>query len=340
LLTHTKYKARLGYYLVLTIITLSISITMTLLAISNQHTNQTPPPLVVSQQLLIPSKTWDWTEAQTGFLPKTMINFVDTLPASCAQTANFNFSSNRLFENYSILLDLVDDSFQPRAALVAAKKSIQRPSFSPVSDNDAPLGWAKTLDGGGIIRWTPSYNISIWPEKWLTEVKSQGGNPQTIRIPIVSNTQKSLQLTTENSVSKKVSLINKNNYLEIKALAWNRVKVTPGNWFNSGLVQLLKNHQGGFSGGYNRDSLFGTKGLLNCRITEILVAYKPQMTLLGDSEFVQQHEADLMSAQKISLGSINFSNVKKKQLNGKKSLYTLSSPSENAIIIAVNVLPI
>lgn len=332
-------KPEQDYYLILISLILVLCIVMALLSINNKTDGGLT--LLVQEQLLIPSKTWNWEEQITGFLPLNMVNFVDTLPFSCRNLGSFNFSSNRLFDNYRLLLDLLDSSFQPQVQLLAAKKLVQKPHSNPV-DSVIPPGWAKVKDGAGIVRWTPSYSISAWPKEWLAEVKTMRGNAQTIRIPLASKTPLPLILFDQNNKQKSVPLANQGNYLEIIAQAWNRIKITPGTWFNSGLIKLIKHHQGSFKGGYDFDALFGSQGLINCRISELLVAYQPKVELIANKSFVLNHDKEVMQATQIRFGQIDFSKASKQPINDNEShyLYTLSVDSEEAIIIAVNVAPI
>lgn len=330
---------QLIHYIILVIITLTILVIMAHLSIKYTADNKSIP--VLQEQILVPNKAWGWNISGSGTLPRNMVNFCDTLPQSCQGAENFYFRSERLFDSYTLLLDLLDNSFVPQELLIEAKRMTQRPAYSPTSDNIAPLGWAKINDGAEIIRWTPTYSISTWPKQWLATI-TEGSNPQTIRFPIPTNTPLTLHFIASNSEYSSLPLAHRKNYLEISAKAWGRIKVTPGAWFNSSLLALIKEQKPSLKGGYNLDTFFGPQGLLNCRISELLVAYQPSTQLSASKDFVQSNDNQLTHGSQFRLGPVKFTNASKQKTttNSDQSTYTLSSESEQAIIVAVNVAPI
>ncbi|MEJ2765999.1 hypothetical protein VV869_18760 [Photobacterium sp. MCCC 1A19761] len=300
------------------------------------HENQsTDPVLTIQGQVLIPSKTWSWEQTTTGTLPLSMVNFSDTLPASCS-SGTFAFGTERLFNSYSLLLNLIDEnSFHPKQLLLNARQKITPPTQSPANDGDAPQGWAKTKDGSGILRWTPAYSVSLWSDEWVAQI-TKGSNPQTIRIPI----QSPISLKIGHTNPLELPLHTESDYLEISAQAWNRIKITPGSWFDSSLLTFIKQNKPGLQGGASLDAILGANGLLHCRVSELIVAYQPTVELAALGSVKASIEHAVTTSDALTIGNIKFNRAEKsaEKSNGINTIYSLSSDSELPIIIAVNVV--
>ncbi|UXI02596.1 hypothetical protein [Photobacterium sp. TY1-4] len=329
LLNHTVRKSPLLYLMFILLLVL----TMAFFTIPE---NQSSDPVVTIQgQVLIPSKTWSWKPTVTGTLPLSMVNFSDTLPASCSGGA-FAFGTERLFNSYSLLLNLIDEEhFEPKQVLIHARELIKPPSQPPASASFTPLGWTKTTDGSGMLRWTPAYSISQWSDEWVDQI-TKGSNPQTIRIPI----QHPISLKIGHATPLELPLHTGSNYLEISAQAWNRIKITPGAWFNSSLLKFIKESRPLLQGGVNLDSVMGANGLLHCRVSELIVAYQPTVELTAFGSVEAAIDRAVTTSNALTIGNIKFNRAEKsaEKSDGINTIYSLSSDSKLPIMIAVNVV--
>jgi hypothetical protein len=290
-----------NYYLIVIFLHPFLVIVLINVLLNVNNTTYKKITLLEHYQTVFPPIPWDWDkEAKTtGFLPLDMINFVNALPLSCESYDNFNFSSQTLYANYHQLLALVNNDFEPQKQLNEAQRLAQRPQ-SLSANSEIPLGWCKITDESGMIRFSPSYNMSLWPKDCLNEIKKRElgltAQSQTIYIPI-SIKPFVLHKQYMKRVCDKIFSTNQEQdlLLKITTKMWTRVIITPDVWFNSGIIQLIKAHKGSFKGKYDIDTLFGYQGLMSCRTSELLVAYKPDIEIITNyNELLYSFNTDFL----------------------------------------------
>ena len=100
---------------------------------------------------------------------------------------------------------------------------------------------------------------------------------------------------------------------------------------------------------YQPSEFFGSRGLLRCRVSELIVAYKPRLTMYVDNSFVVKHHKQLLSASELEVAGFIFkkeqnisakrnSSVKafiksKQTVNGTR--YLVSSIDASPLIIGI-----
>lgn len=302
-----------------------------------------PLPADTPIQLLIPSPPWTWEQPVSGTLPEAMLQFCDAIPNSCAPFAQYARSGNAFFESYTSFLDLIDPSgFLSPARLRAAIAKVQVPSGDPASQA-TPDGWTKAEDSSGIVRWRPAWSLSVWPRDWLGLIATRGGNPGTITVPIEDDSE-TLTVHKNSDAPEAITLRpDQVHHVKISAQAWNRIAITPGSWFDSGLIELVRvaaAHGSPFRGQLTAAEVFGT--ILTCRITELVVAYKIQVDLDVTQAFVAAHGATLAQAQRLSVLSFDVAApsgapVVTGQPSATGATYTAQSTSDWPDIVGVIV---
>jgi hypothetical protein len=93
--------------------------------------------------------------------------------------------------------------------------------------------------------------------------------------------------------------------IELSAI-WLSVIVTPGVWFQSGLVALARRQPTKAFPSGGSDAFFGPKGLLQCRIAEFVVAYRPTARVGINPSFAESNTDQLLAAGWVQIAGIDF----------------------------------
>jgi hypothetical protein len=256
---------------------------------SVKSSNNTITPVVDSNfQLLVPMKDWDWDTPATGYISQEQFELSDHIPQSCEPFDQFTSSSQSFSDNYRSFLYSLDPEFQPKSLLEDAKSKIGFPNGS-TGESFKPRGWTIVSGDDGIDRWKPYWGISNQPGNWIISIKAQSGNG-TIKIPLkILGSNNLLEFPIGDKVFQ--FIVKRPSYIEISAEAWDRIQIYPGDWYDSGIIKL--GSKGPFLQGYienRRDfndtkliPIFGPEGMLRCRVSELVVAYKPCLGMLIDN---------------------------------------------------------
>jgi len=301
-------------------------------------------------QLLVPAMAWDWESTVTGITPREQYQFSDHMPQSCAPHVQFASSSASFSENYKAFLNVLAPNFQPENILKDAESKLKPPDSKP-ADSLTPTGWTKVKDGSGLLRWQPDWIVSQTPRDWIARVATKGGNSGTIKLNMTvspgsndtSGGEQLLKFQSDDGKWQSITLKSgqvKN--IEISAEAWDRIPVYPGEWYSSAIIGFGRN--GPFRYGYESSQFFGNKGLLSCRVSELVVAYKPKFKMDVDDSFLGKHNQKLLKAIELQVAGFAF----KKSANGSAGVlihsektivgttqYSASSTSSTPLIVGV-----
>jgi hypothetical protein len=281
-------------------------------------------------QLLMPMEDWDWNPTEIGVTSREQYQFCDRMPQSCEPHAQFASSSKSFSDNYRTFLELFDPNFKPESLLRDAKSKIRPPEENP-SSSISPVGWTKVPDGSGIYRWQPDWIVSSTPNDWIAKVVTSGGNGGTIELNTIFSTgsEQGLKFRTDDknwqSIAPEPDRIQS---IKIYAPAWDRIPIYPGAWYNSSLISFGNERQ---------------RSLLCCRISELVVAYKPKLMMDVDDSFVTQYQAQLSRATELELLGFVFkklaSELIDKLVDLKKTVtggtYSVQSASPAPVIVGV-----
>jgi len=252
-------------------------------------------------QLLIPAMDWNWNPSAIGVTPREQYEFCDHMPQSCKPNAPFFSSSKSFSENYQAFVQVLASSFQPNQILKDTKSKLTPPTTAPAETKFVPDGWTKVTDGSGLSRWRPDWSISanggysatIKLKTLVSGESNPTGNEQLLRYRSDDGNWHSI-LIQPGDVSN----------IEIYAEALDRIGIQPGAWYNSAILGLGRN--GPFISGYQSSTFFSDSGLLGCRISEFVVAYKPKLTMNTSNSFVTKYNKQLLRATELQVAGFVF----------------------------------
>ncbi|QLE42895.1 hypothetical protein FD723_22260 [Nostoc sp. C052] len=264
-------------------------------------------------QLLIPMRDWNWEITQNiGVTPREQYEFCDHMPQSCKPGVQFSSSSKSFSDNYKAFVETLDPSFRPEQILKETNSKLTlEPTTKPADTSDVPDGWAKVIDGSGILRWRRDWSTEN-PNDWISRIQTNGGYSGTISFTtLVSGEDKTnsneqlLRYRSDNGNWHSI-LIQPGEVQNIKiyAEAWDRITIQPGAWYNSAILGI--GSDGPFISGYQPSTFFSDSGLLGCRISEFVVAYKPKLTMDTSNNFVDNYNKQLLSATELQVAGFIF----------------------------------
>ncbi len=261
---------------------------------------------------------------------------------------------NKLTENYTTLM--ADVSINP--ALKEDFELIKTPT-TPVS-GAAPTGWTKVARTDSVLEWEPAFNIGTTGQSWRNQLT--GGSIGAFSINLnASNSQSSLNNTWAGGSASYNSFFwgvkgsggwnrtdftqsDKSVTVEINVKSSTHVPVTPGKWFDGGLMRSL--YLGNSSTGAKltepKDKVFGKSGLLSTQITGFLVVYKPSYTITMKSSTYSKYEQTIKAGGGLRIGPFTFGgnggshtvNIKQ---TGNSTVLTGESTSDDPLIIGMTV---
>jgi len=257
-------------------------------------------------QLLVSPKSWNWAVPSLGSIPAEQFEICDDLPQDC-QAATYSPGSGSFFENYRLFIDVLSDQFQPASLLAKAKEVVKEPGSDGNSVVGFPKGWTKVMDVNGVLQWQPAWSVKPTPFEWKQELQ-QTSAKQPFLIPISGTPVK---LFFNSGTNESVEIPDTHiERLEFKADAWKEISFHMGDWYDSGVVAGAKVQSGPFVAGYSLPNFFGqSQGLLSCRVSGMIVALNPTVTLVS-SQPSQLPKADvLQNLQRVDLDGMSFGDV-------------------------------
>lgn len=297
-------------------------------------------PLTGRNQVLVPAQEWDWTTTAAGSIPTNQFNLADTLPQSTENGSEFAASSDSFSKNYRLFLDLIDSSEFPSAAnLQLAKNRITPPTGSPAGGT-APPGWTKVMRSG-VLRWAPNWLASDTSKNWTNQaVTRPPGQPQTITISLGSAGQQHAVaadlIGTPRSVLPE-TLLRTFSTVAITAQNWGKITLTPGEWFESGLLQIGQSYM------KNPATFFASSGLLRGRVSAFYVGFNVSLKFSGDKNLTSTQRSSITTNQKVELLGIplTLDQTGSDLTGGNPSIaYTQSLGSPQIIAVEIETYPL
>tara|TARA_R110000868_G_scaffold4656_25_gene29029 strand:+ start:780 stop:1859 length:1080 start_codon:yes stop_codon:yes gene_type:complete len=297
-------------------------------------------PLTGRNQVLVPSQDWDWTTAASGSIPTNQFYLADTLPQSTENGSEFAASSDSFSKNYRLFLDMIDLSTFPSAVnLQLAKNRIIAPSGTPAGGT-APPGWTKIMRSG-VLRWAPNWIASDTCKNWTNQaVTKPPSKPQTITISLGSGTQQSAiaaDLIANHPSLQPETLLRTFNSVAITAQNWGKITLTPGEWFESGLLQIGQSYM------KNPAMFFGSSGLLRGRVSAFYVGFNVTLKFSGEKNLTSSQRSSITKSQNVELLGIPLTlDQSGSNLTGSNPIiaYTQSRGSPEIIAVEIETYPL
>lgn len=236
--------------------------------------------------------------------------------------------------------------------LQAALDGLEKPTADPATA-PSPAGWTKVPDGSGILRWQPSFRIGTNGGDWRAQLSQGSQGSFEISLAAAESTSdfdkswaggdagydaffwgvaggggwERMNLT-EDDDSVTVNIGVKSSTL---------VNVTPGSWYDGGLLSEIARAQQG-SGGQGwkitepwvpcseegRNSLFGPNGILKTGVAQLLVVYQPSFRITMGHDTYERHHEKFQAGGGIRIGPFHFGGH-----GGHESDYRHSTNQEN-----------
>lgn len=309
---------------------------------SNAMVRRAPPsprakvtPLTGRNQILVPSQSWDWSPSAVGSIPTNQFYLADNLPQSTENGSEFAASSDSFSKNYRLFLDMIDvATFPASAGLQQAKQRIAVPTNSP-SSGQAPSGWTK-ITPAGVIRWAPNWVASQTSKDWANQASTKPpGKPQTIRITLNAGGQPSAianDLITNHPATQPEALLRNFSAVSITAKNWGKITLSPGDWFESGLLQIGQSYM------KNPQMFFGSSGLLRGRVSAFYVGIDVSLTFSGEQNLTQTQQTSINQNQNLELLGIPLAlDRTNSDLTGSSPTIAYSQTRISPEIIAVEI---
>ena len=269
---------------------------------------------------------------------------------------------NALGDQYSaFLVDFgTDPSLQDDFKLIATPTA---PIGGP-----APSGWTKVANSDGSLSWQPVFNFGTTGQDWRAKLSagSQGGFDITLDASkSSSDMEKSWagasasydnwfwgvsgggsweRLTQVESDSSVTATIN------VKSSTL--VPVTPGAWYDSGLMRNLALNKLGdgvvlvppwlATGAQGSQCVFGQYGLLATRVNGLVVVYQPSYSISMQSSTYNLFHQKIEAKAGLRIGPFTFggqggNEQTKVSTTGNRTTLTSTSTSSDPLIIGVTV---
>ncbi len=285
-------------------------------------------PITNDAQVILPTRSWDWPNANANSTPYAQFQFADTIPKSIAGGQEYAASSDSFSSNYKTFLEMIPvDKFPSSSMLQTAKENVAKPTLSP--DGTAPpAGWCK-VKRSGVYRWAPVWELSISSSDWFNKVQSgEISNPNSFTIDLTSRAERDTYLTSANG-SALLPMTSPTGLdfesITISADCWGQVSILPGSWFNSAMIKLGKTFLS------DQEVFFGDDGLLRGRVSTMFVAYKVSFKLNSKTTISEAVQTQLDQAKDPQIFG---QSVAKKSGGSAEKSVTFSSINQGASIVA------
>jgi hypothetical protein len=275
-------------------------------AITDQSTNARQLTLGGNAlQLCNPPLSWDWEISPTGTISSNMFTFCNSVPDD--PDADTFVAGGNFFDAYQGFLAWLNDDFIPQHTLQRLLQLASQPIGSP-NDIAAPDGWVKVNDGGELLRWQPAYSATNTPKNWKLHNRIE--DAPALNIPINDIPLSIFKIVDSDNNDHPID-INQVDSVSLTAKAWDRVRISPGKWYNSTMVDQARTQNGVFKQDQKINKLVGANKLLSARISEILVVMEPVLHIVtrdaATNELLASSEANAVQVAEVTIENPNVS---------------------------------
>lgn len=201
-------------------------------------------------------------------------------------------------------------------------------AVAPPESPDTPkAGWTAMDQGDGQLVSVPDWSIGESGRDWI-DLLSQGTNPKKIVMDASESTFDFRDTWAKSSIEfndpflsvyvkgewEEIALSTTDKTLSITAefKSTDMVPVNPDeHWYNSGYLRDLARDPNAFNPPYQptggTSPIFGKNSLLQLRISELVVGYKPTIKIKMTSSTFNEHESKFKAATRIRIGPFSFS---------------------------------
>ncbi|WNJ20565.1 hypothetical protein [Pontibacter sp. G13] len=210
-------------------------------------------------QIFSPPQKWDWDVAASGQITKEQFELSDYVPASASGTY-FNRSGTSFSAQFSSLLNLLstDATDFPLQDLLQDLKSINQ--NRPEHGKTIPHGWTRIMQDDQLLEYQRKWSAERHPNEWLASISDQ----QSIHTTVIEFEEK----YPNQSVSKLGAMT-------IQATSIAQINILPGSWYDSSIINIARRRPQAFIDESYASMYFGAAGILNSRLSAIIVAMMP-----------------------------------------------------------------
>jgi hypothetical protein len=227
------------------------------------------------------------------------------------------------------------------------------------NNDPSPRGWTKVDDGSGLLEFAPAYKVGMTAQE-LRAFQTEG-NVGGFSVSIDASESQSTVVNSWASASAKVNVFFWEVYVNSRweklnidtddqsikatfsASASTSVDVTPGPWYNSGLMANIASGGGNLLTMAKSDQpTFGKDGLLSTQVSGLVAAFNPSMTLEMSSSTFERNRQLIEASAGFRYGPFSVggsgghtNDFQKSTSNG--TTFKMDSTSSMPLIIGVTV---
>jgi hypothetical protein len=294
------------------------------------------PQEILSTKALavIPPIAWDWPKMDALVSPE-QYNFADFMPVSPETAEVLTRSSSKFSSNYKSFIEVLDPAAPPSSVITQAMDAYNNLDYRTwVLYPTRPVSKEPSYDIQNYQDWLDGMTPQVAPEADRT-VTWQGMPPP--------QSEPGLLASSDENGWTETTLSDALQQLSTTAQAWGRIPISPAPWFDSGFVGIKAN--GPYLTGYSRCQqgnavyFFGPGGLLYSRVSELIVAYKPTVTLTVNGQLSPIDSQRVSSALEVRIGSIQCkgSETSVSTDNAGNTVVSGTPASETPFIVGVTV---
>lgn len=244
---------------------------------------------------------------------------------------------------------------------------MQTPAGDPGA-TPAPRGWTKVANADGSLSWQPVFNIATTGQQWRAQLTSGTQGQFTLNLDASKQSSQMDKSWAGGSASydavfwsvggsgswERITSLGSDSSVtaEIKVQSSALVPVTPGDWYDGGLMkQLARNGSGPGvelvspwvpKGGPGSQSVFGQYGILSTRVAALLAIYKPSYTINMQSSSFESFQQKIAAGGGLRIGPFSFggsggSEKTSYSTSSGRTTLTGQSTSDDPLIIGVSI---
>jgi hypothetical protein len=254
-----------------------------------------PPDLALS---VVPALPWIWP-AITAMVSPDQQQVCDAIPDLSPGQGVYLPTSSSFSDNYGAFLAVLDPAAPPPDLVAQALAAYRNDVFKTWVNYDTTP-----------VAHRPAWHVES-PADWLAGVAASPCAPAQIKLTCPAETPAGAPAplaACTGGVWSDLRLAAPIASIVMSAEAWGRVPIAPGGWFDSGA--LAAKRLGPYLAGYTalatpgKTALFGPGGLLSGRVSALIVALKPKISLTLSGQLSSLEAALLSGAQSVRIGPL------------------------------------